>query len=118
MTSAASPRPPAPVWALQVEGPPRPPPAGFESVDALAARLHALLDGHEAAPFTLQRLCEVLLEPRRQYARLDKVVSGGGQHGRGAWQACRQHLAGIGAGLLGPSRQSARNASAQGVQAW
>lgn len=58
----------------EVEGPPRPPPAGFESVDALAARLHALLDGHEAAPFTLQRLCEVLLEPRRQYARLDKVA--------------------------------------------
>ncbi|KAL4423113.1 hypothetical protein ABPG77_004796 [Micractinium sp. CCAP 211/92] len=58
----------------EVEGPPRPPPAGFESVDALGARLHALLDGHEAAPFTLQRLCEVLLEPRRQYARLDKVA--------------------------------------------
>lgn len=66
------------VVALQVEGPPRPPPAGFESVDALASRLHALLDGHEAAPFTLQRLCEVLLEPRRQYARLDKVVRRGG----------------------------------------
>ena len=40
----------------------------------MAARLHALLDGFHAAPFTLQRLCEVLLEPRKQYARLDKVV--------------------------------------------
>ncbi|PRW59457.1 mediator of RNA polymerase II transcription subunit 12 isoform X1 [Chlorella sorokiniana] len=56
------------------EGPPRPPPPGFENAESLAARLHALLDGFEAAPFTLQRLCEVLLEPRKQYARLDKVT--------------------------------------------
>ncbi len=26
------------------------------------------------APFTLQRLCEVLLEPSKQYTRLDKLV--------------------------------------------
>ena len=56
------------------QGPPRPPPPGFEGAESLGARLHSLLDGFEAAPFTLQRLCEVLLEPRKQYARLDKVV--------------------------------------------
>lgn len=60
---------------LLPQGPPRPPPPGFEGGDSLGARLHTLLDGFEAAPFTLQRLCEVLLEPRKQYARLDKVVS-------------------------------------------
>lgn len=56
------------------QGPPRPPPPGFEGAESPGARLHSLLDGFEAAPFTLQRLCEVLLEPRKQYARLDKVV--------------------------------------------
>ncbi|KAI3435712.1 hypothetical protein D9Q98_001770 [Chlorella vulgaris] len=55
-------------------GPPRPPLPGFESPAVLAEGLHGLLDGHTEAPFTLQRLCEVLLEPRKQYARIDKVV--------------------------------------------
>ena len=41
----------------------------------MGTRLHSLLDSFDAAPFTLQRLCEVLLEPRKQYARLEKVVS-------------------------------------------
>lgn len=54
-------------------GPPRPPPPGYTSPSDLVARLHSLLDTHGAAPFTLQRLCEVLLEPRKQYARFDKV---------------------------------------------
>lgn len=65
-------------------GPPRPPPPGFEGSESLAARLHSLLDSFDAAPFTLQRLCEVLLEPRKQYARLDKVVSGCGD----CWGCC------------------------------
>ena len=60
---------------LPQDGPPRPPPSGFESAAALGTRLHSLLDSFDAAPFTLQRLCEVLLEPRKQYARLEKVVS-------------------------------------------
>ncbi len=105
-SAAASLSPPSRARAAQVEGPPRPPPAGFESVDALGARLHALLDGHEAAPFTLQRLCEVLLEPRRQYARLDKVVRRAWQLGRldrTAAKAGMQHHGVLEAGLLGQS---------------
>lgn len=68
-------------------GPPRPIP-GIGSPEDLAARLHGLLDSYSAAPFTLQRICEVLLEPRKQYSRLDKVVSAEQQE----WQcatACR-----------------------------
>eukprot|EP00887_Chlorella_sp_A99_P006236 scaffold3.g6236.t1 len=53
-------------------GPPRPIP-GYGGADALHTRLHALIDSHAAAPFTVQRLCEVLLEPRKQYRRLDKA---------------------------------------------
>ena len=38
-------------------------------------RLLQLLDGFDAeAPFTMQRLAEVLLEPRKQYTRLEKLV--------------------------------------------
>ena len=51
-------------------------PPGFDSPADAAARLHGLLDGFAEAPFTLQRLCEVLCEPRKQYNRIDKVVSG------------------------------------------
>lgn len=65
----------------QGEGPPRPPPPGFEGCDSLGAHLHDLLGGYRGAPFTLQRLCELLLEPRKQYARLDKVVSWRGAAG-------------------------------------
>ncbi len=49
---------------------------GGESAEQLRGRLLHLLDGfQDDAPFTLQRLAEVLLEPRKQYARLDKLVS-------------------------------------------
>ena len=49
---------------------------GGESADELRGRLLHLLDGFDdEAPFTLQRLAEVLLEPQKQYARLDKLVS-------------------------------------------
>ncbi|PSC69679.1 serine threonine-phosphatase 4 regulatory subunit 2 [Micractinium conductrix] len=58
----------------EVDGPPRPPPAGYPSLEALQAALHRQLDQHDLAPFTLQRLCEVLLEPRKQYAHLEKVA--------------------------------------------
>ncbi len=49
---------------------------GGVSQESVQGGLHALLDGFAEAPFTLQRLCEVLLEPRKQYKRLDKLVSG------------------------------------------
>jgi hypothetical protein len=71
-----------PITPTQV-GPPRPPPPGFESEDAVAPRLHSLLASHAEAPFTLQRLCEVLLEPRKQYNRLDKLVRVLGREGGG-----------------------------------
>lgn len=49
---------------------------GGESAEELRGRLLHLLDGFDdEAPFTLQRLAEVLLEPRKQYAQLDKLVS-------------------------------------------
>lgn len=52
------------------------PPAGNgESVTDLTERLTKTVRAHtDAAPFTLQRLAELLLEPQKQYARLDKLV--------------------------------------------
>ena len=38
--------------------------------------MHELLYVHEdGAPFTMQRLCELLLEPQKQYSRFDKLVN-------------------------------------------
>ncbi|KAK9839629.1 hypothetical protein WJX81_001603 [Elliptochloris bilobata] len=55
-------------------GPPALLPGG-ESGEAARRRLRGDLEAFgEEAPFTLQRLAEVLLEPRKQYARLDKLV--------------------------------------------
>ena len=54
-------------------GPPRPMPDG-QPLDAARASLHSLLSSYSAPPFTLQRLCEVLLEPRKQYSRADKLL--------------------------------------------
>ncbi|GMH39194.1 hypothetical protein BSKO_07092 [Bryopsis sp. KO-2023] len=54
-------------------GPPRPFPFGDTlegCYDVLVGHLEAL----SGAPFTIQRLCEVVLEPQKQYSRLDKVV--------------------------------------------
>ena len=55
------------------EGPQRPMPGG-EPVEAAAAALHSMMNAFQSAPFTLQRLCEVLLEPRKQYNRVDKLL--------------------------------------------
>jgi len=54
-------------------GPPRPSHNGT-SLDTAAAALHDLLDSYSDPPFTIQRLCEVLLEPRKQYNRADKLL--------------------------------------------
>jgi PPP4R2 len=54
-----------------------PPPAlpGGETAGQLRKRLRLLLESFEdGAPFTVQRLAEVLLEPQKQYTRLDKLV--------------------------------------------
>lgn len=42
--------------------------AGSEGFDAVLARLLALLDEFSEAPFTAQRLCELLLHPRKIYS--------------------------------------------------
>ena len=62
-------------------GPPQPT-ANGETPAQLRKRLRGMLHEFETeAPFTLQRLCEVLLEPSKQYTRLDKLV-----------RCCRQAL--------------------------
>lgn len=62
--------------AVNVEVGPVLPLSGGETPEELRARLLQLLDGFDdEAPFTTQRLAEVLLEPEKQYTRLDKLVS-------------------------------------------
>ncbi len=79
------------------QGPPRPMPGGG-SAEGVQAGLHSLLDGFAEAPFTLQRLCEVLLEPRKQYSRLDKLVrpaGAGGAEAGGWWRVCGMEERGL-----------------------
>eukprot|EP00873_Tetraselmis_striata_P035061 jgi/Tetstr1/455325/TSEL_042160.t1 len=46
-----------------------------ESLDVLRENLSAALDSFDQEPpFTIQRLCEVVLEPRKQYQKLDKLA--------------------------------------------
>ena len=45
-----------------------------ESPDTARRRLQAALAGFRGPPFTVQRLAELLLEPRRQYSQLHKLV--------------------------------------------
>ena len=63
----------------RVEVGPAPPPANDESLPALTARLSGAVEAFAEAPFTLQRLAEVLLEPGKQYSRLDKLVRNTGE---------------------------------------
>ena len=52
-----------------------PPPANGEATEQMIDRLMGAVRAHSgAAPFTLQRLAELLLEPQKQYSRLDKLV--------------------------------------------
>lgn len=71
-------------------GPPRP---AFqnESLADTAERFRRYLRGFSQAPWTIQRLCEVLLAPRKQYRKLHKVrvpmiVQFGQQMVRKLWQ--------------------------------
>ena len=76
---------PGPPCAVQVG--PAPPTASGEMPAQLRKRLQGMLREFEAeAPFTLQRLCEVLLEPSKQYTRLEKLVRGAKRPPR---QVCR-----------------------------
>ena len=58
----------------KVEVGPAPPPAEGESAADVFARLSGAVQAFSEAPFTIQRLAELLLEPRRQYMRTDKLV--------------------------------------------
>ncbi len=58
----------------KVEVGPAPPPAEGESIAAVSERLSDAVRAFMEAPFTIQRLCELLLQPRKQYSRLDKLV--------------------------------------------
>ncbi|CAG9460431.1 unnamed protein product [Pedinophyceae sp. YPF-701] len=55
-------------------GPPRPIPDEFRAGPASKRIIQALRAFEKDAPFTLQRLCEVAVEPGRQYARLEKLA--------------------------------------------
>lgn len=82
---ASTPTRPAP--HAQV-GPARPVLVEGEALDALIARLRSYLNGFDGAPWTAQRLAELLLEPANQYKQLHKLVGfNGGLEGRcGAMQ--------------------------------
>jgi hypothetical protein len=69
-------RMPPPLLPKQI-GPARPilDSSSDSSVQQLAERFNAMLSGFESHPWTLQRLCELLLEPQKQYKRLHKLVS-------------------------------------------
>lgn len=63
------------VGTAKVEVGPALPLSGGESAVELQTSLQQLLDSFDdEAPFTMQRLAEVLLEPRKQYSRLEKLV--------------------------------------------
>ncbi|MEW5313560.1 MAG: hypothetical protein WDW38_005118 [Sanguina aurantia] len=56
-------------------GPERSPSAGgVEDLQSTLARFRKMLSGFCQAPWTLQRFCELLLEPRKQYRVLRKVT--------------------------------------------
>lgn len=55
-------------------GPSRPLPHN-ESLEDCIKRLSAGLNSLQAAPFTIQRIAELLLEPRKHYSRLVKIAS-------------------------------------------
>lgn len=42
--------------------------------ETMKASLLERLDLFHSAPFTVQRLCELLIEPRKQYSRVDKYM--------------------------------------------
>lgn len=57
------------------DGPARPA-IGDESLGDTVSRFRTCLARFNKAPWTLQRLCEVLLNPKRQYKQLHKVGAG------------------------------------------
>lgn len=58
----------------RVEVGPSVPLGAAESLSDLQRRFRRLLDSSPGAPFTLQRMCELVLQPRKQYTRIDKLA--------------------------------------------
>ncbi len=48
-------------------------PSGPDPISQTIERFKTLLSAFSDAPWTFQRLCEILLEPKRQYSRLPKA---------------------------------------------
>lgn len=42
--------------------------------ESMKSSLLERLELFNAAPFTIQRLCELLIDPRKQYSRIDKFM--------------------------------------------
>ena len=55
-------------------GPARPMEGGATPADFRQRLADLIADFEEGPPFTIQRLCELLLEPRKQYSEFDKLV--------------------------------------------
>lgn len=55
-------------------GPARPLGSGDGDLAATVKRFTGLLKQFQGPPWTLQRLCELILEPRKQYQRLHKLI--------------------------------------------
>uniref|UniRef100_A0A182YHL6 Uncharacterized protein n=1 Tax=Anopheles stephensi TaxID=30069 RepID=A0A182YHL6_ANOST len=47
------------------------------------------LDSFNSAPFTVQRICELLTEPRKQYTRIDKFMRASSNWAAIMWSCCR-----------------------------
>ena len=56
-------------------GPVRPMEGGAAPADFRQRLGDLIADFSEGPPFTIQRICELLLEPRKQYSEFDKLVS-------------------------------------------
>lgn len=59
-----------------------------DNVQQLCEHFSKLLEAFDRHPWTLQRLCELLLEPQRQYKRLHKLVSRDLQLSAGCSTSC------------------------------
>ncbi|XP_078465695.1 serine/threonine-protein phosphatase 4 regulatory subunit 2 isoform X1 [Lampetra planeri] len=59
----------------EVRGPPNRN-VDYVPYDDMKERLLKIVDGFTSAPFTIQRLCELLMEPKKHYKRTDKFMRG------------------------------------------
>lgn len=60
-------------------------PPGPDNITNTVDRFKALLAAFSDAPWTFQRMCEILLEPKKQYTRLPKVGRGSQRGDSSIW---------------------------------